>query len=242
MNTQLALVLPSSASLNTVIINARCTLRVQEDQRVIVVGGLPVHHYRSDDAVAEAYAMVLLVDSGFAQQTEVGRAFGKSERTVRRQQERYAQAGMVGLGREVGWRRGRRRISGKRLRSIEILKSHGLSNRAIAQRLGVNEKAIRKLVGPSKAGEVEQFSFAASPRNPPTSQPQQPRASSTESIEKSADEQLADQPPMPNDPANEAAVIDEHAEDSEPVPMSLDHDGSDRTFDRQLAYESAHAF
>jgi len=39
-------------------------------QRVIVVGGLPVHHYRSDDAVAEAHAMVLLVDSGFAQQTE----------------------------------------------------------------------------------------------------------------------------------------------------------------------------
>ena len=163
MNTQLALALPSSASSNTVIINARCTLRVQEDQRVIVVGGLPVHHYRSDDAVAEAYAMVLLVDSGFAQQTEVGRAFGKSERTVRRQQERYAQAGMVGLGREVGWRRGRRRISGKRLRSIEILKSQGLSNRAIAQRLGVNEKAIRKLVGPSKGAEVEQLALGHDP-------------------------------------------------------------------------------
>ena len=28
--------------------------------------------------------MVLLVESGFAQQTEVARAFGRSERTVRR--------------------------------------------------------------------------------------------------------------------------------------------------------------
>ena len=55
---------------------------------------------------------------------------------------------MVALGQTEGWRRGRRRISGKRLRSIEILKSQGLSNRAIAQRLGINEKAIRKLVGP----------------------------------------------------------------------------------------------
>ena len=53
MNTQLALALPSSASSNTVVINARCTLRVQEDQRVIVVAGLPVHHYRCDDVVAE---------------------------------------------------------------------------------------------------------------------------------------------------------------------------------------------
>jgi hypothetical protein len=36
--------------------------------RIIVVGGLPVHHYRAEDAVAEAYAMVFLVESGFAQQ------------------------------------------------------------------------------------------------------------------------------------------------------------------------------
>ena len=120
----------------------QCALQLADeaDQRVIVVAGLPVHHYRADDAVAEAYAMVLLVESGFAQQTDVARAFEPSERTMRRHQERYAQGGMVALGREEGWRRGRRRISGKRLRSIEMLKSQGMSNRAIAQRLGVTEK------------------------------------------------------------------------------------------------------
>jgi hypothetical protein len=78
MNTQLALALPSSASPNIVVISARCTLRVQEDQRVIVVAGLPVHHYRADDVVAEAYAMVFLLESGFAQQTEVARATSAS--------------------------------------------------------------------------------------------------------------------------------------------------------------------
>jgi transposase len=57
---------------------------------------------------------------------------------------------MAGLGRAAGWRRGRRRISSKRLRSIEVLKSQGMSNRAIAHRLGVSEKAIRKLVGACK--------------------------------------------------------------------------------------------
>jgi DNA-binding CsgD family transcriptional regulator len=56
---------------------------------------------------------------------------------------------MAALGREKGWRPGRRRIFGKRLRSIEMLKSQGMSNRAIAHRLGITEKAIRKLVGPS---------------------------------------------------------------------------------------------
>jgi len=103
MNTQLALQLPASASSNAVVINARCTLRAEEDQRVIVVGGLAVYHYCAADAVAEAYAMVMLVDSGFAQQTEVAQAFRKSERTVRRHQERYALAGWWGwVERRVG--------------------------------------------------------------------------------------------------------------------------------------------
>ncbi len=230
MNAQLALALPSAASSNTVVINTRCTLRAEQEQRVIVVGGLPVHHYRWDDAVAEAYAMVLLVESGFAQQTEVARAFGKSERTVRRHQERYAQGGMVGLGRTDGWRRGRRRVSGKRLRSIETLKGQGLSNRAIAQRLGVNEKAIRKLVGPSKCEEVEQLALA-SLSNTAASEPVQ--ASGAAAIEASADPvQIS----SPQKPAEDSALINEQAEDSEPVPMSLDHDASDRSFDRQLAY------
>ena len=160
MSAQQVLALPSPAASNTVIINARCSLRIEADQRVIVVAGLPVHHYRVEDAVAEAYAMVFLVGSGFAQQTDVARAFARSVRTVRRYQGRYAQGGMAALAREEGWRRGRRRISEKRLRSIEMLKSQGLSNRAIAHRLGVSEKAIRKLVGPSKPAESAQIAFA----------------------------------------------------------------------------------
>ena len=107
MSAQQALALPSPAASNTVVINARCSLRIEAGQRVIVVGGLPVHHYRAEDAVAEAYAMVFLVESGFAQQTDVARAFARSVRTVRRYQGRYAQGGMAALGREEGWRRGR---------------------------------------------------------------------------------------------------------------------------------------
>src|SRR5208283_5020072 len=84
MSAQQALALPSPPASNTVVINARCSLRIEEDQRVIVVAGLPVHHYCTEDAVAEAYGMVFLVESGFAHQTEVARAFGCSVRTVRR--------------------------------------------------------------------------------------------------------------------------------------------------------------
>ncbi|HWN53149.1 MAG TPA: hypothetical protein VNO18_25585 [Xanthobacteraceae bacterium] len=230
MSTQQALALPSPAASNTVVINARCSLRIEADQRVIVMAGLPVHHYGAEDAVAEAYAMVFLVESGFAQQTDVARAFARSVRTVRRYQGRYVQGGMAALGREEGWRRGRRRISGKRLRGIEMLKSQGMSNRAIAHRLGVSEKAIRKLVGPSKSADSAQLAFAgmtaAAGTPPPTRMP------SAKSTGDDADRAT----PSAQDRAGDHDPITASADDGEPVPMSLDRDASDRTFDRQLAY------
>jgi hypothetical protein len=234
MNTQLALGLPAAAPSDTVVINARCTLRAEADQRVIVVGGLPVYHYCAADAVAEAYAMVMLVESGFAQQTEVARAFRKSERTVRRQQERYVQAGMVGLGRAEGWRPGRRRIPGKRLRIIERLKSEGLSNRAIAQRLGVNEKAIRKLLGPSTGEDLEQLPLVRTATLPVSEPP--PLSTSLVLTATMVEESAAAVTSSRQDPASHSIQIEERTEDPEPVPMSLDHDASDRSFDRQMAY------
>src|SRR3984893_1367052 len=228
MSAQLAFTLPCAAPSDCVVINARCSLRVEEDERVIVVAGLPVHHYRAEDEVAEAYAMVFLIESGFAQQREVARAFARSERTVRRYQQRYAEGGMAALGRAAGWRRGRRRIRGKRLRVIERLKSEGLSNRAIAQRLGVNEKAIRKLVGTAKSVQTEQLDLPAIV-SAATSEPLPAVASATASNEDSNEHSL----PQDDDRAGDFDDVD--AED-EPVPLSLDGEASDRSLDRQLAY------
>ena len=230
MSTQQALALPLPAPPNSVVINARCSLRIEADQRAIVVAGLPVHHYCAQDAVAEAYAMVFLVDSGFAQQTDVARAFARSVRTVRRYQKRYAQGGMAALAREAGWRRGRRRVSGKRLHCIETLKGQGMSNRAIAHRLGVSEKAIRKLAGPSQLADSAQLAFTADAHatggRPLTARvPSVTSSSDDAGASSSVDDCASDRDPI-------AAPVD----DDEPVPISLDRDPSDRTFDRQLAH------
>jgi transposase len=230
MDAQQSLPLVPPAASNVVIINARCSLRIEADQRVISIAGLPVHCYCANDAVADAYAMVFLVEQGFAQQSDVARAFGVSVRTVRRHQARYAEGGMVALGRESGWRHGRRRISNKRLRTIETLKDEGVSNRTIAHRLGVTEKAIRKQVGPSRQSDLMQPSLIGTI----TAIETKPMATGPSSglIDNDVDliASLVDH-------GDDSAVpISAHAEDSEPMPMSLDHDPSDRTFDRQLAY------
>ena len=239
MSAQLAFALPSPAASNNVVINMRCSLRVAGEQRVIVVNGLPVHHYCAEDAVAEAYAMVFLVASGFAQQTDVARAFGRSVRTVRRHQERYAQGGMVALGREEGWRPGRRRVSMKRLRSIEALKSQGLSNRAVAHRLGVSETAIRKLVGPSKPTGNEQIALpgitSAAGKTPPAVPAAPPPGNDADRVMPPAKASAGDADPI-SAAADDSDPTTASADDDEPVPMSLDCNASDRSFDRQLAH------
>ena len=228
MSAQQALPLPSPPPSNTVVINARCSLRMETDQRVIVVAGLPVHHYRAEDTAAEAYAMVFLVESGFALQTDVARAFGCSVRTVRRNQRRYAQGGMAALGHEAGWRRGRRRISAKRLRHIEQMKSQGMSNRAIAHKLGVTEKAIRKQVGPTRGAASRQLGL------PEIAPPKKKSAATAPPASSTGGDDDDDDPGGKRSPS--AAPPPAAANDDEPVPKSLDRDASNRTFDRQLAY------
>ena len=96
--------------------------------------------------MAEAYAMVNLVEQGWADQNDVAQAFLRSVRTVRRYQERFAGGGLAALGQCRGYPKGRRRLPRERTGMIHRWKSEGTSNREIARRLGVSEMAIRKLL------------------------------------------------------------------------------------------------
>ena len=96
--------------------------------------------------MAEAYAMVCLVQAGFASRVEAARAFGCSSRTVRRHLRRYTLEGMAGLDVRAGRKAGECRLSGQRLAVISRLRASGISNREIARQLEVAEKAIRKVI------------------------------------------------------------------------------------------------
>ena len=228
MLQQLGLALPAPSASDTVIINGRCTLRREGEHRVVVVSGLPVHHYSVNDAVAEAYAIVFLVDGGYATQTEVARAFGRSDRTVRRHQARYADGGMAALAPRSGWRPGRRRIPSKRICLIERMKAEGLSNRAIAQRLGVTENAIRKQAGPSHVEQPEQPTLAWSPPDPALS------PAPVAATPRLAEEPREGPTPRVDRPPTEQAGSEPSA-DGGAIPMSLDVDPANRTWDRLLA-------
>jgi len=234
MAVQQELPLPPPVSSGVRSINARCVLRAEGEHRVVVVAGLPVHHYSAQDAVAAAYAMVFLVDAGYATQKEVAVAFDCSERTVRRHQERYHEGGMAALATRFGWRPGRRRVPTKRLHIIEGLKTQGLSNREIARRLGVTENAIRKEVGPSWERATQQPLPFDTPENAADRASATPTTTPEPAPPKPTPPPLAsrEEKPSPSAIANESVSAEPEAES---VEMSLDRDPANRVWDRVLA-------
>ena len=208
MENQIALRLsPSLLESRTDVLNAQCTLRTEGSRRVVVVSGVAVHGYSADDEITKRYVMVSLVDGGHATQEEVARAFGGTERTVRRMQRRFEEDGMAGLMARGGWRPGRRRLPEKRLQEIERLHAEGVSNREIARRLGVTENAIRKQVGPTRS-DARQLSL--------------PGAEPAPAIIATA-----------SPPTVETASPSAH--DETPVAPSLGRDPRDRSLDRGMA-------
>jgi len=131
----------------TVFVNDRVCIHTEEEQRVISVHGVVFSHYSIKDRTAEVYAMVLLFESGYADQNDIARCFGYSARSLRRYQERLRAGGLSALARPRGRPSGspsRHKKTQKRDQTILRLKTKGMSNRWIAGRLGLSETAIRK--------------------------------------------------------------------------------------------------
>src|SRR5512138_1405073 len=123
----------------TRIVNDGVLFRTEGTRRVISVHGVVFAHYDVTDRAAEAYAMISLFESGYADQNDIARCFGYSTRTLRRYQQRVQVGGLSGLANP----RGRppvnpsdRNEERKLDRTILHLKARGFSNRVIAGRVG----------------------------------------------------------------------------------------------------------
>lgn len=209
----------------TVYIDEGVSYRIEGTRCVISVRGVVVAHYPLGDRVAQTYAMILLCEGGYARQTEVARAFGYTTRSLRRYQQRWDAGGVAALtqsaGRPVGPAASTRKDQG-RDQTLLNLKSKGFSNRAIAGRLGLSEKAIRKRLrrlGWTPVAPPE-LSFAQQPAAAAVSLPIE------ESLQSSAARTPAD--PQPDAPPQETG-------EGEVLPASLDCDPLDRSVDRLLA-------
>jgi transposase-like protein len=216
-----------SPPTGTVVVNDCCLIRTQDDRRVVLGSGVVLAQYAVSDRMAEAYAMLSLVEQGWADQNDVARAFGCDPRTVRRHQHRFEEGGLEALCRSDGCPKGRRRIPTSRARLIHRLKSEGHSNREIARRIGVNEKAVRKTLRRMgwKEQKPEQLLL---PVDVPPADPNQ--SASTSTIQ--GDRISTEESPSSADP-NLSAFS---SSSEEPLPFTTDRDPANRVGDRIMAY------
>ena len=211
----------------TVYVNDYVCFRTEGTERVISVHGVVFAHYDIGDRAAEAYTMITLWESEYASQIEIARSFGYSARSLRRYQERFHAGGISALVRGPGRPSRRSRTAKERGRDQTILhlKTKGSSNRTIAGKLGLSEKAIRKRLRrlgwrPSpESGEPgllfqEQTNRDVFPKPDVSERP----LANPESALATASE------PQP-----------ERNQDREPTLASLDSNPLDRTLDRLLA-------
>jgi transposase len=212
---------------DTRVLNDRCMVRTRDGHRLVIVSGLVLSHYPVGDHMAEAYAMVNLVEQGWAGQKDVARAFGCSARTLRRHQRRLEEGGLAALGQRGGYPRGRRRLRPSRRKLIHQLKSEGRSNREIARRMGVSEVAVRKVLR-RMGWREKQPEQALLPLGEVT--PANPNLSACSSLASGAS---AGSPARSTD-ANPNLSASRSASE-EPLPFTLDTDPANRVFDRVLA-------
>lgn len=210
-------------SPGTIVVNDRVSLRTEGSQRVLTVHGVVFAHYEATDRAAEAYAMVHLYESGYADQNDIARSFGYSERSLRRFRDLFQTGGLKALvrlpGRPSG-RRSKRPEARLQDRTIFQLKTKGLSNRSIADKLGLDEKAIRKRLR----------GLGWEPR-PDPSLPFSEGASGAASLTE------VDVPPVALSPKSGATSNGEKTDRSttEPLRESSDTDPQNRSMDRLLA-------
>lgn len=205
------------------VINVQCVVRTASGHRVVLVAGIVLAQYAVGDRMAEAQAMVNLVERGWADQNDVARAFGYSARTVRRNQERLEEGGLAALGQPRGYPKGRRRGSQARARCIERLKTEGHSNCEIARRLAISEKAVRK--------SLRRLSW----KNEPTAQGTLPLALNTTNPSPAS----AGTTSAPASPASAQGCepnLSAFSNTEEEWPQSFDADPANRQRDRLLAY------
>lgn len=224
----------------SVAINGRCRVLTSGSDRVVMVLGVAVAHFGVNDRGGEAHAMLNLVRLGHASQIEVARGFGYSSRSVRRIGERFEKGGLAALGRPPGYPCGRPRLSPSRISEVERLKAEGLSNRQIAAQLGVDEKAIRKLLKrlgwqgagpyqPSLPGlEDADLNLSAGPQVATSDTP------STLGLEPFCEEVV---PTKSADPNLSPLALEVSEPTQEAFSFSLDTNPQHRTMDRFLAHQ-----
>ena len=147
-----------------VVVNARCVIFEQGDERVVFVCGEPVYRYHRADAVAEKLLVAQAIEAGFAKPGELAAALSISLRTVHRDRKKYVDGGVVALTPDKPGPKGPR-LGAAREAAIAKWHARGVTGREMARRLGISPstvgQALDRLGLPKRRRPAEQTELTA---------------------------------------------------------------------------------
>ncbi len=205
-----------------VVVNARCVIFEQGDERVVFVCGEPVYRYHRADAVAEKLLVAQAIEAGFAKPGELAAALSISLRTVHRDRKKYVDGGVVALTPDKPGPKGPR-LGAAREAAIAKWHARGVTGREMARRLGISPstvgQALDRLGLPKRRRPAEQTELTAA-------------AAGTETV--------TDPHPRDGDPGSDTVGATAPAPAPPPpppagLPTTLDTDPASRSIDRMLA-------
>ena len=123
----------------------------------------PIFTCREDDEGARRFAAVMLTEPslGLSTPTEVAKVLGCHRSRVHEYRQRYHEAGAEGLEVKRRGPRGASKLKGEQVTRAQQYLNEGLSNRKVAQAVGVSEGTIRKAL---KEGRLSRVARTEEPR------------------------------------------------------------------------------
>ena len=133
--------LPPEAS----ILGPHAAVSTTEGHLTIFNASGPIYRCREDDERGVRLAAALLTDQdlGLAKPVQVAQALGRDRTRIFEYRKRYQEDGIEGLEPQRTGPRGPHKLKDGKLVEAQRLIDQGLSNRRVAQQVGVSEGAIR---------------------------------------------------------------------------------------------------
>ena len=170
--------LPTEAQMVSVHLAVTCL----DEQLTFLNASGPIFTCRADDEGARRFAAVMLTEPslGLATTTEVAKALGRHRSRVHDYRKRYRDGGAEVLEVKRRGPRGASKLKGEPLTRAQQCLDEGLSNRKVAQAVGLSEGTIRKALKANRLSRVKRTEAHSAPS------PQRPASTPRERTEADA--------------------------------------------------------
>ncbi|MBN1608490.1 MAG: helix-turn-helix domain-containing protein, partial [Polyangiaceae bacterium] len=209
-----------------VVISGGCTLHTDGSDRVVFVAGSPMFRYQREDEGAEALVVAQILELGLAKPKDVAPAFDRGVRTVHRYHRRFLEGGVEGVLPKKRGPKGQR-LGAEREAAIRQWHAEGRTPGWMARQLGVHHATVKTAL--LRMGLLAGLDKATQGTLPAVGEPKDGAGTAEQAGEvrqgtaAGGDSCAANRPVAVTEPVQA------------PMPVSLDHDPSNRAIDRMLA-------